>query len=340
VRERNTPTTKRKPKIRRQDIYGAKLLYPVLQLLAPLHAHRSDPKRNLHYDELCVWLLLYFFNPILDSMRGLQQASDIPELRQQLKLPRFSLGSFSENAAVFDPELLIPILESVGEKLTNLESDTRLLSLDKRPVAVDGSFLKALPKMVWALWQDETHRAAKMHLQFDLLKGVPEGASLTDGQAGEQKELRKKLKPDRLYVQDRGYFGFDLLVAILGAGSSFVARAHNNLAYDVVIENPIAPSDAKTGVAFDRIVRVADSRMKQDLRLVKIHTRESGTSTRSRRDSKTKSVFTREPQKHTLPLTIRGEKSCQISTKNLKSESSTAFFNDLLKRSPVCLLLR
>jgi len=95
-------------------------------LLAPLHEHRPDPKRRRPYDELRVWLLLYFFNPILDSMRGLQRASDIPELRQQLKLPRFSFGAFSENAAVFDPELLTPILESIGEKLTGLEPDARL----------------------------------------------------------------------------------------------------------------------------------------------------------------------------------------------------------------------
>jgi hypothetical protein len=273
-----------------------------LQLLTPLHDHRPDPKRNLHYDELCVWLLLYFFTPILDSMRGLQQASDIPELRKQLRLPRFSLGSSSENAAAFDPELLVPIMEALGEKLTDVETDRRLSGLDRRPLAADGSFLRAVPKMVWALWQDEEHRAAKMHLQFDLLKGAPESASLTNGHASEQQELLRKLRPGRLYVEDRGYFGYDLLAATLNIGSSFVTRAHCNLAYDVITENPIAESDARAGVIGDRIVRVADKRMTQNLRLVTIRTHDSGPSTRSRRDSKTKSVFTRAPQERTLSL--------------------------------------
>ena len=32
--------------------------------------------------------------------------------------------------------------------------------------------MAALPKMLWALWLDEDHRAAKMHLEFDILKGA------------------------------------------------------------------------------------------------------------------------------------------------------------------------
>jgi len=299
------PGPKPKPKLKRSDVQGAKFLVPILQLLAPLHDHRADPKRNLHYDEFCVWLLLYFFTPILDSMRGLQQASDIPELRQQLKLPRFSLGSFSESAGVFDPELLVPIMESIGAKLRDIEPDARLHALDKRLVAADGTLLPALPKMVWALWCDEQHRAAKLHLQFDLLKGAPESATLTHGQASEKKELRKKLRSDRLYVTDRGYFGFELLAAILEVGSSFVARVPNNLVYEIVEERPVSAADAKAGIHADRIVRVgrsADNPVKQHLRLVEIHTLDSGPSARSRKDSKTKSVYTRDAVDHTFLL--------------------------------------
>ena len=40
-------------------------------------------------------------------------------------------------------------------------------------VAVEGTLLKALPKMLWALWLDEDHRAAKVRLEFDILKGIP-----------------------------------------------------------------------------------------------------------------------------------------------------------------------
>ena len=38
----------------------------------------------------------------------------------------------------------------------------------KNLVAVDGSLLPGLPRMTWALWQDQRHRAAKMHVQFEV----------------------------------------------------------------------------------------------------------------------------------------------------------------------------
>ena len=47
--------------------------------------------------------------------------------------------------------------------------------------AVDGTLLTALPKMAWALWVDDEHRAVKMHLHFDVLKGVlVNGTELTE----------------------------------------------------------------------------------------------------------------------------------------------------------------
>lgn len=298
---------KRKPKLKRSDIQGAKYLAQIIDLLAPLHDHGADPKRILHYDEYCAWLLLYFFTPAIDSMRGLQQASEFPSIRRQLGLPRFSFGSFSEAGQVFDPNLLVPIIEQLGDCLTDLEPDERLHALERRPTAVDGTLLRALPKMVWALWLNDDHRAAKMHLQFDLLKGAPERATLTDGHASETGQLRQNLQAGRLYVQDRGYFDYNLMAAILGARSSFLTRVRDNIAYDVLEEKPIAEADRRNGVEVDRIVRVGSKPNEQiidrPLRLVRIHVRESGPPRRraNRVDSKTKLYRTRK-REYTLTL--------------------------------------
>jgi len=291
---------KPKAKMKRSDVRGVKYLAPFIDLLAPLHDHCPDPKRNLHYDEFCAWLLLYFFTPVLDSMRGLQQASDFRSIRRKLGLPRFSLGSFSEASQVFDPDLLVPILEQLGACLGDIEPDKGLRSVSRRPTAVDGTLLHALPKMVWALWIDDDHRAAKMHLQFDLLKGAPERATLTEGQASETRQLRRNLQAGRLYVQDRGYFDYSLMAAILQAESSFVARVANNIAYDVLEEKPISDHDARSGVEADLVVRVGCKQNQQvidrPLRLVRIRVRQSGPDRRrpNRVDSKTKMFRSRE----------------------------------------------
>src|SRR4051794_38720008 len=90
-----------KPEIKPHDVRGVKFITQIMALLAPLHEHRDDPKRTLHYDQFCAYLLLYFFTPVVDSMRGLQQVSGFEKITAKLGLPRFSLGSFSESGAVF-----------------------------------------------------------------------------------------------------------------------------------------------------------------------------------------------------------------------------------------------
>ena len=152
--KRKTPKRrgrKPKPTIKPADVRGAKYLEQILDLLRPLHSHCPDPKRRLHFDEYCAWLLLYFFTPIVDSMRGLQQVSDFKQFKRKLGLGRFSLGSFSEAGNVFDPALLEPIIEQIAGRLDDIEPDERLRNLPRRPTAVDGTLLHALPKMVWAL---------------------------------------------------------------------------------------------------------------------------------------------------------------------------------------------
>jgi hypothetical protein len=298
--------SQRKPTIKPRDVQGAKYLTQIIDLLRPLHEHRPDPKRTLHYDELCAWLLLYFFSPILTSLRGLQQASTLKQIQRQLKLPRFSLGSFSEAGAVFDPALLEPIIKQIGERLEDIETEERLRALERRPTIVDGSLLHALPKMVWALWLDEHNHAAKLHLQLDLLTGAPLAASLTDGQASETRQLEQNLAPGRLYIADRGYFDYDLMAAMLKTGSSFVTRVRDWIAYDVLEERPISAEAARAGVEADLIVRpgwqpdLDKRKIDRPLRLVKIHVTQAPRRL-GHVDSKTKMYRTREVD-HTLVL--------------------------------------
>jgi hypothetical protein len=310
---RKTPTPRGrtpKPDLKPSDVRGSKYVEQILDLLRPLHGHRDGPNRDLHYDEYCAYLLLYFFTPILDSMRGLQQASQFEMVQRTLGLPRFSLGSFSEAGQVFDPALLVPLIEQIAGRLGDIETDPRLTGLERRPTAVDGSLLHALPKMVWALWLDENNHAAKLHLQFDLLKGAPARATVTSGQGSETQQLCDNLEPGRLYVTDRGYFDYGLMAAILQAESSFVGRVRDNIAYETLRENPIRPEDARAGIDLDLLVRVgstADYQQTLDrpLRLVRIQVPDSPAPSHTRRpnrvDAKTKLYRTRQTD-HTVVL--------------------------------------
>ncbi|MFC1601415.1 IS4 family transposase, partial [Candidatus Sumerlaeota bacterium] len=181
-----------------------------------------------------------------------------------------------------------------------------LRSLKRRPTAVDGTLIRALPSMVWALWLDDEHRAAKLHLQFDLLKGAPEKPALTHAQAAETNALRQRLEPGRLYVTDRGYFDYSLMAAILTAHSSFVARARNNLVYDVIEERPLSDAARQRGVEADHIVRVGcpknRDQLERPLRLVRLRVQSQGPPRGAGRvDHKSKLYRTRDTE-HLLTL--------------------------------------
>jgi len=299
----------KKARAQEHQIQGAKYLRNIMRLLAPLHEHADCANRKLHYDEYVAYLLLYFFTPALHSMRGLQQASNFNILERKLGLRRFSLGSFSEAGRVFEPELLQPIIAELAEQLQPDLGPQSFAKLDRVPTAVDGSLLHALPKMVWALWRDHEHRAAKVHLHFDLLKAAPVAATLTHGNTYEPGVLTSQLQPGRLYVLDRGYCDYDLLRDILQAQSSFVVRLRSNATYEIIEQRAVSASAQQAGIQWDRIVKLGCDVCAQvhdrRLRLVQIHVPDPpklpGQSRRPRVDRKSKAYRT-DSGEHTLLL--------------------------------------
>jgi len=224
------------------------------------HLHRCGTardragKRELFFDQYAALLLLYFFSPVLTSLRGVQQATTLQKVQQRLGVRRTALGSLSEAAAVFDPALLRPIIADLAARAVPVVTGREAEAL-RGLTAVDGSVLPALPRMVWALWTDPQHRAAKMHVHFDVLKAVPCDATVTPAACSELEQLRATLQPGRLYVLDRGYAGYWLFRAILDARSSFVVRVKEDVAYTVAEERPLRAAAQTAGVRRDVVVR-------------------------------------------------------------------------------------
>ena len=175
-------------------LQGFRCVKPVLKLLAHLHDTATERdragNRQWHMDQHIALLLLFMFNPICDSLRALQRASHLKKVQRLLGVPRASLGSLSEANRVFDAELLKGLIGELAAQLKPLPHDPRLSDLGAILTLVDGTLLEALPKMAWALWKDERHRAVKAHIHYELLSGVPVRGSLTSGQHNEKQELR------------------------------------------------------------------------------------------------------------------------------------------------------
>src|SRR3954447_21493898 len=125
-----------------RDLVGFKYVDRLVPMLERLHAvgcgRDRAGNRKLHYDEYCLLVLLALFNPVVRSLRAVQQASTLRKVQKRLGCPRTSLGSLSEAAAIFDPARLEGI---IGELLKEVPRARTIAgeAISQVLTAVDGS---------------------------------------------------------------------------------------------------------------------------------------------------------------------------------------------------------
>ena len=276
---------KRRDKISDKDITGLKYFDQLAPLLARLHdngcARDRAGNRQLHFDQYCMLILLYLFNPVVTSLRGLQQASELAKVQKKLGCPRSSLGSLSEAATVFDPRRLQETIGELGQQLQPLGRDPRLRDVPGALTAVDGTLLAALPSMMQASCRKANTGSGlvkwRLHTHFEVDRHVPTRMEVTPNGGGEHDErsvLERTLEADRTYVMDRGYAKFALFNRIVAAGSSYVCRVRDNSVYDVQESRELTAADRALHVLSDQIVTMgsgkADARPDHKLRLVTV----------------------------------------------------------------------
>ena len=247
-------------KIKASELQGFKYFDAISGMLESLHhagcEHDRAGNRILHMDQYVCLLLLHMFNPICTSLRSLQQASELKKVQAKLGVPRASLGSLSEASTVFDSQRMLDIIDQLGQQLEPITHADKLKDLPGILTAVDGTLLKGLPKIAWALWIDDEHKAVKNHVHFEILKAVPVKATITEGNANEKEVLAQSLEAGRIYVLDRGYAKYSLLQDIVDHHSSFVCRIRDNYVCEVIEERPITADGEAAGVVRDRVVRL------------------------------------------------------------------------------------
>jgi len=280
-----------KPPIREQDLQGFKYLRTIIPLFERFHLVNTHHNREFHYDQYLSLMLLYYFNPIITSLRGIQQVSHLEKVKQTLGIKATSLGSLSEAQHVFDPQLLAPFISELAHKALPLEHDAQLKTLGQTLTAVDATVLKALPKMLWALWLDDQHRAAKLHLEFDITRWVPTQAAITHANANEKTYLKQTLAANKLYVLDAGYGDYSLLEGIRATHSSFVVRLRDNAVWETLEDRPLTADDQQAGVMHDMLVRLGSKHTQDTLaspvRVIQVfHTGDSSRPRPSRVSSK------------------------------------------------------
>ena len=241
-----------------------KLVAKANALFAVLASQNIDPSRNrkLLYSHYASLVLLSFFNPGLQTLRGLQEASQLKNLQKRLGVKPASLGSISESSHLFDPALLEPMIHQLLARFTPGQSgpgpdrhipETISHELARKLVAVDGTVLKGLP------WIAGQSRHWKLHLHFRVLPGLPARAILTrEGDPGhdERDVLGVSVEPGRIYLCDRGYERYALNNAIVAAGSDYVIRGKTR-PFEVLEARPLSDAAREARVVSDDVVRLS-----------------------------------------------------------------------------------
>jgi len=224
--------------------------------------------RELHYDDYVLLVLLYLFNPLIDSMRLLQQVADLPEVRRRLGVKRFSLGSFSESCRVFEPEMLQAVVDQLAAGLRPVGRHELLARLPGTLTLVDSTVIRTLCTVAEAMYLplgDGKYRHAwRLHLHLDVDRHVPGPWELTDarntGRSDEKDVLRRKLAAGHTYVMDRWYAQFTLWNDIKAAGSSYVCRVRDNSVYRMTEDRPLSAAAIGAGVISDQVVEIGLSK--------------------------------------------------------------------------------
>jgi len=159
------------------------------------------------------------------------------------------------------------------------KTDNELLNeIDNMAYALDSSTIDlCLSLFPWAKFRKKK-AAVKMHTLLDLRGSIPTFIEITDGLCHDVNILDKILiKPNSIYVMDKGYLDFKRLHKITQDKAYFITRAKDNLAYRRVYSSKV---DKSTGLKCDQKIKLTGYYSKKDypdyLRIVKFLDSETG----------------------------------------------------------------
>jgi hypothetical protein len=229
---------------------------PLLQAQGP-RATEEDGRRTLFAEDYFCSYLFAMLNPVIRSMRALCHVSHCQKMREVAAAP-FSPAAFSEGQHLFDPAILEKMVRELARENQGRGQggDGRVRQALKALTAVDGTVLRAVPRMAWAA-TGGPGKAIKLHLHFNVFDQIPEAWLITPGKVSEPKVLAQTVQPGALIVADRNYgHDFALLVQLRAQGIQFVLRLYNNLILAPVgPDRALTQADRRAGVLWDRLVR-------------------------------------------------------------------------------------
>ena len=246
---------------------GARQLAPLQKVLDALHGRPAHGNTRVFGDHVLVLHLLAFFNPVVRSLRMMEDLSQTPAAAGLLgDVGRVPKSTLSDAHGRVDPASLLPVL---GELMAALpqgvgrqQLDGDLADVQRRVLACDATYFQTVADLAWALSNRKSNgrpgARVGLYVQLDVAGGVPYGrdgggVELGDNARSESQLAARHVVPGAIHLYDRGFVSFELLKAVLGAKADVVLRLTTQTKFTAVEERKLTAEDVAAGVISDRV---------------------------------------------------------------------------------------
>lgn len=169
----------------------------------PLLQSRGERPLQMTFEQQLKSLILFHLEEY-DSARHLLQVLKEDDFARSFIAPPEGIcrSSYGEALNTRGLEQLIFVYEKLQAQATATLPKVHPQLGDL--VAIDGSLIDAVCSMTWADYSSTTKKA-KIHLGFDINRGIPGKLCLTDGKGDERPLVPRLLSPGQTGVMDRNY---------------------------------------------------------------------------------------------------------------------------------------
>jgi hypothetical protein len=252
---------------KKHDTYF-KMMLPVtntLPDLTPLTSGCNRPLQMTFEDQINI--LVYFHLEEHHSGRHLLQVLKENDFARQYIAPGNGIekSSFFEDISSRGLEQMVELFGKLymkaAKQLPKGHAELGDLTI------IDGSLIDAVLSMYWADYRDGAKKA-KVHIGFDLNRGIPKKIFLTDGKGDERPFVSKILAPGETGIMDRYYQRHKSFDEWQTEGKHFICRIKESTTRTEIRRNDVHPGGI---VFYDALVLLGSSYINQtekDVRLV------------------------------------------------------------------------
>jgi hypothetical protein len=231
----------------------------------PLLQSRGHRRLKMTFEQQLKSLILFHLEEH-NSARHLLQVLEQDDFARKFIAPPegISRSSYGEALNTRGLEQLIFVYEKLQAQATATlpEAHSHLGNL----VAIDGSLIDAVCSMTWADYSSTTKKT-KLHLGFDINRGIPGKVCLTGGKGDEGSRVPQLLSPGQTGIMDRNYQCYRHFDLWQERGLQFVCRIKAST-IKTCLEIYAVPEDGL--VFYDALLRLGAPTANQTQRPVRV----------------------------------------------------------------------